>query len=151
MSIWFLYNEVKWYCWITCVGIHVALLSSRGIICVVMMAMSLNFEVLCQVHIIEYKHTNFILGYRLKYRNSSAFGGQVRVLRFSQRCSWGIFSCGIWCWFKGSAVPQFSKDRSSFSFKWPGCPTKLVIFFFLETRIIGFILRLRRELMPKPL
>jgi hypothetical protein len=32
------------------------------------------------------------------------------------------------CWVKGSAVPDFSKDRKSVSFKNTGYPTKLVKF-----------------------
>jgi hypothetical protein len=58
-----------------CVGIHVALFYSRGLIHVVVMATTLNFEVLCHVNIIQYKHTKCILGYKLKYRNSSVYGG----------------------------------------------------------------------------
>lgn len=63
-------------------GIHVALFSSRGINCVVVMAMSINFELLCHFHIIDYKHTNCILGYRFKYRNVSAYFSMVDRCEF---------------------------------------------------------------------
>jgi hypothetical protein len=42
---------------------------------------------------------------------------QMRVLDFWQRCSWGIRSSGIWRYFVGQVVVDFSKDPIFFVLK----------------------------------
>jgi hypothetical protein len=53
--VYVVHNKVKWAYWSADVGVHVTLLSSSGVICVIMVAMRLNPEPLYHARIIEYK------------------------------------------------------------------------------------------------